>query len=331
YRVATLPGKLRILLSHVLAKKINLCILNERKFCHLVLESLFSFCHLQLKKNLGYETAFCKDTSDTNDEDVWYVRQASDHDLHAGDIVAVEETFDVEYEVESDDSSLCSDQGENDSYSDEEKYVKETLKTVITYICRTDSDIEFWADDSSSENECFDVEISESDQWRCNKCGQLNKPPLRYCLKCWDERKGWLRDKDKQRPPQRKRSKEKAKGCAKKKNVLTEESSIWNSDCDSPSTSGNIKDSSGYDSLSTKDSQNSGSSQEKFDDQIPVEKSIELCLICCSKPANASIIHGNIGHVICCYKCALKLKRRNKRCPVCRRTIDKVVYQVCSV
>lgn len=50
-----------------------------------------------------------------------------------------------------------------------------------------------------------------------------------------------------------------------------------------------------------------------------------LCSICLSSPKDASIIHGHTGHQVCCYKCAKRLYRRGKPCPVCRRRIQKVI------
>lgn len=58
------------------------------------------------------------------------------------------------------------------------------------------------------------------------------------------------------------------------------------------------------------------------------ESSAKLCIICCASPANASIIHGKYAHQVSCYRCACILKKRKKGCPVCRRTIEKVVHQI---
>ncbi|XP_030843724.1 uncharacterized protein LOC100893740 isoform X2 [Strongylocentrotus purpuratus] len=51
----------------------------------------------------------------------------------------------------------------------------------------------------------------------------------------------------------------------------------------------------------------------------------ELCRFCCVRPKTACIIHGRTGHQVCCYKCAKKLRRRGKPCPVCRRPIQHIV------
>lgn len=49
------------------------------------------------------------------------------------------------------------------------------------------------------------------------------------------------------------------------------------------------------------------------------------CMICLSRPKTASLIHGLSGHQVCCFTCAKRLKRRGQDCPVCRRSIQKVV------
>ena len=49
------------------------------------------------------------------------------------------------------------------------------------------------------------------------------------------------------------------------------------------------------------------------------------CMICLSRPKTASLIHGTTGHQVCCFTCAKRLKRRRQDCPVCRRSIQKVI------
>ncbi|CAC5391676.1 MDM2 [Mytilus coruscus] len=49
------------------------------------------------------------------------------------------------------------------------------------------------------------------------------------------------------------------------------------------------------------------------------------CCICFSRPKTSSIIHGCTGHQVCCYRCAKRLKRLAKPCPLCRRPIQKVI------
>lgn len=51
------------------------------------------------------------------------------------------------------------------------------------------------------------------------------------------------------------------------------------------------------------------------------------CLICLSEERNATIVHGETGHVACCLVCARILKARGDKCPVCRLSIDLVIQQ----
>ena len=53
----------------------------------------------------------------------------------------------------------------------------------------------------------------------------------------------------------------------------------------------------------------------------------ETCLICLNEARNATIVHGETGHVACCLTCARILKARGDKCPVCRLTIDSVIQQ----
>ncbi|CAL1539887.1 unnamed protein product, partial [Lymnaea stagnalis] len=50
-----------------------------------------------------------------------------------------------------------------------------------------------------------------------------------------------------------------------------------------------------------------------------------LCVICFSRKKTASLVHGKSGHQACCYRCAKKLKKQRKSCPICRKPIQKVI------
>jgi len=50
-----------------------------------------------------------------------------------------------------------------------------------------------------------------------------------------------------------------------------------------------------------------------------------LCGLCCQRPKNASLIHGRLGHQVCCYPCAKKLWKKRSQCPVCRRKVSQIV------
>lgn len=49
------------------------------------------------------------------------------------------------------------------------------------------------------------------------------------------------------------------------------------------------------------------------------------CVICLSAGRNATIVHGETGHIACCLECARVLKARGDACPVCRMEIDQVI------
>lgn len=51
------------------------------------------------------------------------------------------------------------------------------------------------------------------------------------------------------------------------------------------------------------------------------------CLICLSEERNATIVHGETGHIACCLTCARLLKGRGDKCPVCRLPIDLIIQQ----
>ena len=51
----------------------------------------------------------------------------------------------------------------------------------------------------------------------------------------------------------------------------------------------------------------------------------DLCVVCLVRPCNASLVHGDTGHQVCCLECASRLKLEKKRCPVCRKKIKLVI------
>ena len=49
------------------------------------------------------------------------------------------------------------------------------------------------------------------------------------------------------------------------------------------------------------------------------------CVVCLTAERNATIVHGETGHVACCLVCARILKKQGDGCPVCRSHIDLVI------
>nr|KAF6374538.1 MDM2 proto-oncogene [Pipistrellus kuhlii] len=89
-----------------------------------------------------------------------------------------------------------------------------------------------------------------------------------------------------------------------------------------PSTSGSIiyssqEDVKEYEREETQD-------KESVESNFP-NNAIEPCVICQGRPKNGCIVHGKTGHLMACFTCAKKLKKRNKPCPVCRQPIQMIV------
>ncbi|PNI30035.1 MDM2 isoform 25 [Pan troglodytes] len=64
--------------------------------------------------------------------------------------------------------------------------------------------------------------------------------------------------------------------------------------------------------------------EESMESSLPLN-AIEPCVICQGRPKNGCIVHGKTGHLMACFTCAKKLKKRNKPCPVCRQPIQMIV------
>ncbi len=129
---------------------------------------------------------------------------------------------------------------------------------------------------------------------RCLGCKYMFTKTL-YCNSCWKMKKDWLPDP----PPKSKLSRSKIKTARQKR---TEQ-----------------RDNRSDDTLSC-------SNENETEDPISAPIiTASLCMFCCTNPRNASLIHGQIGHQLCCYPCAKKLWKEQARCPVCRRKVEKIV------
>lgn len=51
----------------------------------------------------------------------------------------------------------------------------------------------------------------------------------------------------------------------------------------------------------------------------------ELCIICNNAPKDSIFLHTNMAHQCCCYRCAKRTLHTIKRCPICNRSVNKVV------
>jgi len=59
--------------------------------------------------------------------------------------------------------------------------------------------------------------------------------------------------------------------------------------------------------------------------KVAKNESDNLCNICFNNPNDASFIHGQSSHQVCCYSCAKRIYKRKDPCPICRRKIEKIV------
>lgn len=291
-------------------------------------------------------------TLEAPEEDSVSVQYDSDH-------------FAVEYELEA------------SSESEHSPHVKHDYLLV-----HKESDVEFFADYSDSENES-DLELGEGDQWLCDTCHTLNHPYYRNCSKCWALRPHWLpessnlpsssvtsssiplpaepsgsrhgyyavtsesNDEQLLESSQGSLRRWKVGGRVRPRRIrlMSTSSSDRNSESlaseeEVPSSSCSQQAAAASASLSqpqncqqdrlessgVEDSREIGGGKWKRKHQ-PIERvsSKDMCVVCATRPKTGCIIHGSSGHQVCCYRCAKQLRRSNQPCPVCRKSIQKVI------
>lgn len=174
----------------------------------------------------------------------------------------------------------------------------------------------------------------------------MNPPLPRHCHRCWALREDWLPDEKSD-----KLEKSKLEGsfpleseegfdvpdCKKVKTTEDKEPAVEekedkaiqisesqeSEDYSQPSTSSSMFCSSQED-YKEPEKRETQDKEESMESSLPVT-SIEPCVICQSRPKNGCIVHGKTGHLMSCFTCARKLKKRNKPCPVCRQPIQMIV------
>lgn len=58
---------------------------------------------------------------------------------------------------------------------------------------------------------------------------------------------------------------------------------------------------------------------------INSDSSFTQCMMCLIEPKNGVFVHNNFLHLCCCYKCAMKVWAKSKRCPVCNCKVKNVM------
>ncbi|XP_069323656.1 E3 ubiquitin-protein ligase Mdm2-like isoform X4 [Eulemur rufifrons] len=256
---------------------------------------------------------------------------------HSGDRLdqdSVSDQFSVEFEVESLDSEDYSLSEEGQELSDEDD---EVYRVTV-----------YQAEESDTDSFEEDPEISLADYWKCTSCNEMNPPLPPHCNRCWALRENWLPENkgkdrgdisEKAKPENPTQAEEgfDVPDCKKttvndSKESCVEENddkitqvsqSQESEDYSQPSTSNSIIYSSQED---VKESEK----EETQDKEESVESGFllnatEPCVICQGRPKNGCIVHGKTGHLMACFTCAKKLKKRNKPCPVCRQPIQMIV------
>ncbi|XP_025063802.1 E3 ubiquitin-protein ligase Mdm2 isoform X2 [Alligator sinensis] len=238
---------------------------------------------------------------------------------------SVSDQFSVEFEVESIYSEDYSHNEEGQELTDEDDEVYQ-----VTIYQTEESDA-----DSFDE----DPEISLADYWKCPKCSEMNPPLPRHCHRCWALREDWLPDEKNyisekselksstQLEPEEgfdvpdckkvKMDEGKEPDVEESDDTAVQASESQESEYSQPSTSSNIF-------CSSQEDKESQEREENTESSLPIT-SIEPCVICQSRPKNGCIVHGKTGHLMSCFTCARKLKKRNKPCPVCRQPIEMIV------
>ncbi|KAM5288702.1 E3 ubiquitin-protein ligase Mdm2 isoform 4-T4 [Ctenodactylus gundi] len=256
---------------------------------------------------------------------------------HSGDWLdqdSVSDQFSVEFEVESIDSEDYSLSEEGQDLSDEDD---EVYRVTV-----------YQAEESDTDSFEEDPEISLADYWKCTSCNEMNPPLPSHCNRCWALRGNWLpedKGKDKRKFPEKARLEnsthieegldvpdgkkttmnDSKESCINENDdKVTQPSQSQESEvCSHPSTSNTIAYSSQED-VKELEKEETPDKEESMKSALPLN-AVEPCVICQGRPKNGCIVHGRTGHLMSCFTCAKKLKKRNKPCPVCREPIQMIV------
>ncbi|XP_044533543.1 E3 ubiquitin-protein ligase Mdm2 isoform X2 [Gracilinanus agilis] len=244
---------------------------------------------------------------------------------------SVSDQFSVEFEVESIDSDDYSHNEEGQELTDED----DEIYQVTVYE----------AEESDTDSFDEDPEISLADYWKCTSCDKMNPPLPPHCHRCWALRENWLPEEKSDLSADKGKLENPAQGeeegfdvpdCKKNKMNDSQDSCIEENDekiiqlsesqesedYSQPSTSKSIIYSSQEDARDFE--REEAQDKERSMESIP-PSTVEPCVICQSRPKNGCIVHGRTGHLMACFTCAKKLKKRNKPCPVCRQPIQMIV------
>ena len=209
------------------------------------------------------------------------------------------------------------------------------------------------------------MQLFLQDYWLCLECKTRNSPTVGYCQRCWKLRKGWVKNHEtlarsatdplletrSSAKPSRSASLDVTDGVGKigvkefTPNALESESDSITMIPSLPSPlkhklEEENRSESSEASLQTKTKKmhlNLPESSDAVATTTPSGSDTNanpfpgLCNLCQNQPNDAIFVHGAISHQFCCYKCAKRLKKKGKSCPICREPIVHIsrnfIYQ----
>ncbi|XP_055681174.1 E3 ubiquitin-protein ligase Mdm2-like [Lutzomyia longipalpis] len=59
--------------------------------------------------------------------------------------------------------------------------------------------------------------------------------------------------------------------------------------------------------------------------EVDERENLGLCIMCLEEPKNGVFVHSRFLHLCCCYKCAVKVWNKHKRCPICNSKVKNVL------
>ena len=246
---------------------------------------------------------------------------------HENDAVfQVENVYSVEYELESDscdEKNKTISDNESDSNSESSDVEAALISTAVAIL---DTDFGNLGDSSDTDDSIvdhYDPELGIGDTWKCVKCHQPNIPYIRYCQRCWKERKGWVPDRPK--PHKGKRKNKATHGQSVKGSKAVSENCHKNSEM---SVDSGVGSQSSLNSMSSDEWEKTSDKDAVTVTELGLSNPSMICTICCMRPKDASFIHGKYSHQVSCYRCAKKLYKQKQSCPVCRRKIEKITKHI---
>ncbi|XP_060050951.1 E3 ubiquitin-protein ligase Mdm2 isoform X2 [Erinaceus europaeus] len=270
---------------------------------------------------------------------------------HSGDWLdqdSVSDQFSVEFEVESLDSEdYSSEEGQEVSDEDDEVYRVTVYQTgeSDTDSFEEDPEISLALPKFGNHFEDDDSDFGGTkDYWKCTSCSEMNPPLPPHCNRCWALRENWLPENKETVPekaqvenpvpveegfdvPDCKKTavNDSKDPCAEENDDKSTQASQpqESEDYSQPSTSSSLVYSSQED-VKESEKEEIQDKEESTEFSFPFNAT-EPCVICQGRPKNGCIIHGKTGHLMACFTCAKKLKKRNKPCPVCRQPIQMIV------